>query len=454
MRMRKHFATGAALAAAAAMALTACGGGGGGTTASGTGTELNVAAAYTSDDFGPLTTGALPMGTNWQVLEGLYRLDRTDYSVSPALAAGDPVMVSDTEYEIALRDGAKFSDGTDVTAEDVVAAFGKATAEGSIFGQFFTFIDSMEAKDTTTVTVHLKHPFASLKERLAILMVTPASADAAAMKSNPIGSGPYKYTEVGEQKVVAVPNEYYNGNAPATVDTINWLPLKDDTPRLSAAYDGTVDVVESVPASAQEDLTSKGWKVDAKPGYGNAFMMFNTQKAPFDKPEVRRAIVKAVDKQWIVAMVPQIKADLEAIGVTVTHEASASNAMYSNITDVDNPTYDVIIAPGDPSVFGNDPGIIMSWWNGDNIWSKKRDGWQVSDPDSFNQLQGIIEEAGQVEGDAAKAKWGEAQDLLAEKTVLFPLVFRNVLTGSNPEKVDGFEPIACTGLQLVGVSAK
>ena len=104
MRMRKHFATGAALAAAAAMALTACGGGGG-TTASGTGTgtELNVAAAYTSDDFGPLTTGALPMGTNWQVLEGLYRLDRTDYSVSPALAAGDPVMVSDTEYEISLR---------------------------------------------------------------------------------------------------------------------------------------------------------------------------------------------------------------------------------------------------------------------------------------------------------------------------------------------------------------
>ena len=49
---------------------------------------------------------------------------------------------------------------------------------------------------------------------------------------------------------------------------------------------------------------------------------------------------------------------------------------------------------------------------------------------------------------------GEAQDLLAEKTVLFPLVFRNVLTGSNPEKVDGFEPIACTGLQLVGVSVK
>lgn len=191
MRMRKHFATGAALTAAAAMILTACGGGGdAGSTATGGSSELNVGPAYTTTDYGPLTSSALAMGSNWQVLEGLYRLDRTDYSVSPALAAGDPVMVSDTEYEIALRDGAKFSDGTDVTAEDVVAAFGKATAEGSIFGQFFTFIDSMEAKDTTTVTVHLKHPFASLKERLAILMVTPASAERGRHEVQPHRLGP------------------------------------------------------------------------------------------------------------------------------------------------------------------------------------------------------------------------------------------------------------------------
>lgn len=78
----------------------------------------------------------------------------------------------------------------------------------------------------------------------------------------------------------------------------------------------------------------------------------------------------------------------------------------------------------------------------------------MSDPDSFNQLQTIIEEAGQLDGDAAKAKWGEAQDLLAEKTVLFPLVFRNVITGSNPEKVEGFHAIPTTGLQLLGVSTK
>lgn len=515
MRMSKNFATGAALAAAAAMALTACGGGD--TTGTGSGTELNVGPAYTTTDYGPLTSSALAMGSNWQVLEGLYRLDRSDYSVSPALAAGDPVEVSDTEYDIKLRDGAKFSDGTDVKAADVVAAYDKATAKGSLFAQFYTFVDSMEAKDDTTVTIHLKYPFAALKERLAILMVTPASADADAMKSNPIGSGPYKYTEVGEQKITAVPNEHYNGNTPATVDTINWNPLKDDSARLTAAIGGTIDVVESVPASSQKDLKDAGWTVESKPGYGNAFMMFNTQKAPFDKPEVRRAFLKAVNRQklidtaldgeavpatsflpetnpaykkpatdlsydkdaatqllndagaagmtvnllttdhpWIVAMVPQITADLEALGLTVNHTSQATGDLYNNVTDVKDavPSYDVIIAPGDPSVFGVDPGIIISWWNGDNVWSQKRHGWQVSDPDSFKQLQTIIEEAGQLEGDAANAKWGEAQDLLAEKTVLFPLVFRNVISGSNPEKVQGFKPIATTGLQLLGVSTK
>ena len=247
MRMSKHFAAGAALTAAAAMILTACGGGSSTTTSTDGGSKgsdgpkgtITAGVAYETTDYGPITTSALGMGANWQVLEGLYRLDRSDYSVSPALAAGDPVKVSDTEYDIKLRDGAKFSDGTDVKAADVVAAYDKATAKGSLFGQFYTFVDSMEAKDDTTVTIHLKYPFAALKERLAILMVTPASADADAMKSNPIGSGPYKYTEVGEQKITAVPNEHYNGNTPATVDTINWNPLKDDSARLTAAIGGT-----------------------------------------------------------------------------------------------------------------------------------------------------------------------------------------------------------------------
>ena len=510
MRMSKHFATGAALIAAAAMALTACGGGAASTTGA-----ITAGVAYETTDYGPITTSALAMGSNWQVLEGLYRFNMADYSVSPALAAGDPVKVSDTEYEITLRDGAKFSDGTDVTAADFVSSYERATGEKSIYRQFFTFVDSVSAKDDKTVTITLKHPFAALKDRLVNVRVVPSSMDDEALKAKPVGTGPYKYENITATEITAVPNEHYNGNQPATVDTLKWQSLKDDSARLAAAIGGTIDVMEAVPASAQDQLKSAGWNVESKPGYGNPFLMFNTQKAPFDKPEVRRAFIKAVDKKklidsalegqaveatsflpevnsaykkpttdlsydkdaamkllsdagvsgleinlvttdhpWVLALVPQIKSDFEALGVTVNHTQMASSDLYANVTDIDNPSYDIVLAPGDPSVFGTDPGIIISWWNGDNVWTKKRDGWQTSDPESFNQLQTLIEEAGELDGDAAKAKWGEAQDLLAEKTVIFPLVFRNMITGSNPAKVDGFQAISSTGLQLLGVSAK
>ena len=523
MRMRKHFATGAAMAAAATMVLTACGGGSSTSTSTSSGSSdsgapkgtINVGSAYETTDYSPITTSALGMGANWQVLEGLYRFDMSDYSVSPALAAGDPVKVSDTEYEIALRDGAKFSDGTDVKAADVVSSYERTTGDKSIFRQFFTFVDSVSAKDDKTVTVKLKYPFSNLKERFVNVHVVPSGMSEDALKAKPIGSGPYKYEAISATEITAVPNEHYNGKIPAKVATLKWSALKDDAARLSAALGGSIDVMEAVPAAAQDQLKTAGWNVEAKPGYGNPFMMFNTQKAPFDKPEVRRAFIKAIDKQklissalngqaveaksflpeanpaykkpatdlsydkdaakklladagasdmtvnlvttdhpWVLSLVPQIKSDLEALGLKVNHQQMASSALYSTVTDVDNPTYDVVLAPGDPSVFGVDPGIIVSWWNGDNVWTKKRDGWQVSDPESFKKLQGLMDEAVQLDGDAAKAKWGEVQDLLAEQTVIYPLVFRNMITASNPKKVDGFKAISATSLQLLGVSAK
>ena len=523
MRMRKHFATGAAMAAAATMVLTACGGGSSTSTSTSSSSSdsgapkgtITVGSAYETTDYSPITTSALGMGANWQVLEGLYRFDMSDYSVSPALAAGDPVKVSDTEYEISLRDGAKFSDGTDVKAADVVSSYERTTGDKSIFRQFFTFVDSVSAKDDKTVTVKLKYPFSNLKERFVNVHVVPSGMSEDALKAKPIGSGPYKYEAISATEITAVPNEHYNGKIPAKVATLKWSALKDDAARLSAALGGSIDVMEAVPAAAQDQLKTAGWNVEAKPGYGNPFMMFNTQKAPFNKPEVRRAFLKAIDKQklissalngqaveaksflpeanpaykkpatdlsydkdaakkaldaagvsgkeinlvttdhpWVLALVPQVKSDLEALGLKVNHQQMASSALYSTVTDVDKPDYDIVIAPGDPSVFGVDPGIIISWWNGDNVWTKKRDGWQVSDPESFKKLQTIMDEAVQLEGSAAKEKWGEAQDLLAEQSVIYPLAFRNMITASNPKKVDGFKPISATSVQLLGVSAK
>lgn len=522
MRIGKRYAGGIALMATAALTLAACGGGSttdtmasGDAPATELGGEINAGVAYETTDYSSITSSALAVGSNLQVLEGLYQLDMSTYKPFPALASGDPVAVSDTEYEITLRDGAKFSDGKDVTTEDVLSSYGRTTAEGSIYGQFFDFVKSVTAKDDKTITVELNYPFANLAARFADMKVVPTAMTDDELKAHPIGTGPYKYESITPTEITAVPNEFYNGAHPATSKTLRWHVLKDDSARLAAALDGTTDVMEAVPASAVDQLKAAGWTVDSVPGYGNPFLMFNMTKAPFNDAKVRQAIHKAIDKQklievgmegeaveatsflpesnpaykktatqlsydlegakallaeagvsgltvnlvttdhpWITNLVPQIKSDLEALGLTVNHSPMASADLYANVTDVDEPTYDIVFAPGDPSVFGADPGIILSWWNGDNVWTQKRTFWQKADPESFQAFQTLFKDALQLDGDAAKQKWGEAQDLLAEQAVVYPLFHKNMLTAYNGEKLDGFKSIAATGIQLIDVKVK
>ena len=118
-------------AAVAGLGLAGCGGGkdepAGSAPAEGGnkgGGVITAGSAYTTTNFDPSSTSsALACGTNWHVVEGLYGLDFHDYSVFNELAAGDPEQVDDTTFDIAIRKDAKFSDGTPVTADDVVESF-------------------------------------------------------------------------------------------------------------------------------------------------------------------------------------------------------------------------------------------------------------------------------------------------------------------------------------------
>ncbi|MFQ9178727.1 MAG: ABC transporter substrate-binding protein [Eggerthella lenta] len=197
---RRTFLAGSAVAAAAAgLTLAGCGGGGETTDTPSTdaGTDAGAAAqggtltgamAYTSTNVNPIgTSSALMLAATWHVFEGLYDLDLHTYKTYNALAAGEPTKVSDTEYEVALRDGAKFSDVTDVTTADVVNAFEKNMADAT--GAFLEFIDTVSAKDDKTVSFTLKYPFDSLLESLSVVKVFPASLTEDDLKTKPIGSG-------------------------------------------------------------------------------------------------------------------------------------------------------------------------------------------------------------------------------------------------------------------------
>lgn len=508
-----------AVGACASLALTACAGGGSGSDEKGgssdaAGKEITAAVAYENDNFNPVSaSSALVMGANWHVMEGLYELDMSDFTAYKALAKEDePKKISDTEYEIALRDDAKYSDGTPVKAEDLVNSWKKNTEEGALYSSMLSFISEMSAKDDTTVSIKLGYPFSLLKERLSLIKAFPAGATDDDL-INPVGSGPYKYESITQKEIVFKANENYNGDKPAGAETMKWSIIKDDTARSTALQGGEVMVMENVPAAMNDVLTGAGAKIEKVQGFNLPFLMFNTKKAPFDNAKVRQAFFYAIDVEklidnamdgeaspaksflpenhpnfheaknvytydpekaksllkeagvdnlsitllttdhpWIEALSPQIKNNLEAVGIKTELKAEASSSLYANNTDVDDPQFDVVLAPGDPSVFGNDPDLLMNWWYGDNSWTQKRSQWKGTA--EFDQLQNAMLKAAQLTGDEQQETWNECYDLLSEQVPLYPLFHRMMPTGVFADKLDGYKPISTTGLNFIGVSPK
>lgn len=516
-------------AAAAALGLAACGGNSGSDTKTDAGTSaggkegggaLTVGSAYSPSSYDPANcSSAFCLSANMNVMEGLYNIDFTDYSVISGLAAGDPVEVDANTYEVTLRDGAKFSDGTDVTADDVVSSFERATAEGGLYVSFLTMFDGIEKKDDKTVTVKVSIPnFSLLKERLAIIKVMPSSLSADDAKAKPVGSGPWMYTEVSDTYASLAPNPNYNGEFPAKDNELRIESLTDTTARVTAQQEGTTLVTESVPPESIDQLKAAGCDVDQVNGFGTRFIMFNVKKAPWDDVKVRQAIMYALnteqmianafsglaaiptcylpesftnyhkaantytydadkaksmlseagvtpgdlvlrttDNAQVVAMGTQAQEDLKALGFNVTLTSDQSPATYAAIDQADD-SWDILIAPGDPSCFGGDTDLLLNWWFGDNVWMKTRCAWNTSD--EWKKLNGLMSDALATSGSDQQDCWNQCFDILSEQVVLYPVLQVVTPTGSwrasaspKGESVSSdFKGIGTTGVQLTGIS--
>ncbi|MBN8424635.1 ABC transporter substrate-binding protein [Microbacterium esteraromaticum] len=468
--------------------------------------------------FDPMVaSGAVTVSANWHIFEGLVDLDPVTQKPAPALAADLPKKVDDTTYEIDIREGATFQNGDPVTSEDVVFSYERVLdpANNSLFLSFVDFIDTVTAVDEDTVQITTDYPFSLINDRLGVVKIVPKAvveADAEGFASNPVGSGPYTLVSaVPEDKIVFERYEDYNGPHPALAAGMNWNLLADPSARVTAMSTGTIQAMEDVPYIDVDTLASSA-EVESVQSFGLLFMMFNTKAAPFDDPRVRQALHYALDMDkiietgmlgnataatsflpenyenynkastvytydpekakglladagasdlsitllttdtgWVKEVAPLIKESLDAVGVKTTLEIGQSAAMYEK---VDSGDYTVAVAPGDPSVFGVDPDLLMNWWYGDNVWSNTRTAW--ADSPEYAELTALLDQAVQQEGDEQQQTWNQAFDLLSEQAVLYPLFHRKLPTAWSSQQLVDFKPVPTTGLSFldVGVAAK
>lgn len=464
-----------------------------------------------------LASGAVTLAANWHIFEGLIDIDPVTREPYAALAAEMPTQVDDTTYEIDVRAGATFQNGEPVTVDDIVFSFERTLdpAQSTFFASFIDFIDTVEAVDDNTVRITTDYPFSLINERLGVVKIVPqdlVEEDPEAFGANPVGSGPYSLVSaVPDDALVFERYDDYNGPRPALAAGMNWNLLSDAAARVTAMSSGTIQAMEDVPYIDADSLAASA-EVATEQSFGLLFMMFNTKAAPFDDPKVRQALLYALDMDtiigtgmlgnavaatsflpsthpnyneastvytydpekakellaeagvdgmdltllmtdtgWVREVAPLIKESLDAVGINTTLDISQSSAQY---TKVDAGDYQVLVAPGDPSVFGNDPDILMRWWYGDNVWPNTRFNW--SDSPEYAQLTELLDAAVRESGDAQQETWNQAFDLLSEEVPLYPLFHRKVPTAWNPDALVGFQPVTTTGLSFldVGVAAQ
>ena len=305
----------AAMGAAAAIGpiAAACGSSGGtsaSSSASAAGTPnkggdlvVGIVGGSSKDTADPHTGSYEPdIAIQYIMYEGLTMWD-FDMKMTNLLAESIEPNADGSVWKVKLKDGILWHDGKPVTADDVVYSMDRIVdpkdpkvASAALTG---VKVGGTKKVDNLTVEFHLTTPNVILDQALAerSAKIVPVGFD----PKNPIGSGPFKMTDMkpGQQFKWAAFADYWD--TPAYVDTLTMIEFADDTARINALNSGQIQALSQLPKSQAKviEATSGLALLNAETGAWRPFTMRIDVK-PYSDVRVRQAFRLIVDRQQMI----------------------------------------------------------------------------------------------------------------------------------------------------------
>lgn len=270
-----------------------------------------------------------------QVFETLVEFDGATTSVKPALATSWTTSSDGLTWTFKLRPNVKYSDGTPLTADDVLFAFtrqwddsatNKAHNKVSLTWEYWhdvlgfgfksekgALVKDIKKVDDSTIQFTLSQVNAAFLVDLAMFsnaIYKPAGFSANMdtfgtpdSLKNLIGTGPFMLTEwVKGDHVTLVKNPNWWGD-PSTIkiDRAIIRAITDNSQRYLATKAGDCSGMEFVNTDDLKDAANQAnLQILKRPSLNIAYLAFNQNIKPFDKLEVRQAIAYAINKQAII----------------------------------------------------------------------------------------------------------------------------------------------------------
>lgn len=230
--------------------------------------------------------------------------------------------INDTTWEFKLRRGVKWHDGSEFTAEDVVATVKRVPNVPNSPASFATYtrpIADVTAVDKYTVRIKTLRPHPLLPNDLVSIRVIPAKLAGAAKTEEfnagklMIGTGPFKFKEyVAGDRVVLERNDAYWGSKPHW-KTVRMRMIPNGPARVAALLAGDVQLIEAVPTADIARL-EKETRVTVASAVSNRLIYLHMdsdrdvspfvstkdgkplERNPFKDVRVRKAVSLALDR--------------------------------------------------------------------------------------------------------------------------------------------------------------
>lgn len=228
--------------------------------------------------------------------QSLFVVDR-DYNPHPMLCSSFTRSRDMKRYDFFVDENATFSDGTPLTAQDVVASL-KAAASSTMFSGRFRSVRSIYLADNGAVRISLYNANDSLPLLLDIPIVKELEVDA----EFPLGTGPYRWNTASLTPKLTR-NAYWwckSEDLLVTAPSIDLIPA-ESTAHIRDQFEfEDVGLVCADPGSdSYADYRCDYELWDCETGIF-VFLTANRDSAVFRNPEMRKALTYAIDRDLLV----------------------------------------------------------------------------------------------------------------------------------------------------------
>lgn len=251
-----------------------------------------------------------------QIYQSLLTYDQ-NLEVLPSLAKSWEISDDGLVYTFALEENVLWHDGEPFTSQDVVFTADEFLREAHPRWRHIatTYIESIEAPDEKTVVFRLHRPFSAFiyAFELSSFPVVPShiyqGTDYRTNPANqtPIGTGPFKLKEWRRGSYIhLVRNENYWKDGLPYLDELYFRIIPDSASRAVAFERRSVDVlrggdvegfeVRRLGSLSDVQTTTEGWEMYSPV----VFLQMNLREPPFDDVRIRKAVMHALDRDFIV----------------------------------------------------------------------------------------------------------------------------------------------------------